>query len=269
MSETEDRTLHRRAVSRHTAVDCEIENAPGASRVLANAGVVHDLGNFIQVATSAINLISRTPELPASHYGSMLEQAKLGLEQAGALIRQSIGLARDRAPAAPSACVTACLADVAMLIDGMDGLGLKIDVEPGLPQARCDPLALRSAVLNLVFNARDAMAGRGLVAIQGRAIPADHSAATIEICVADQGIGMSPDTIERAFEPYFTTKSDGLGGVGLPMVERFVREAGGTIAIESRVGVGTAVFLRLPACPHVAGNERTIASLITLRESDR
>jgi signal transduction histidine kinase len=58
---------------------------------------------------------------------------------------------------------------------------------------------------------------------------------------------MSPAAIACAFDPFFTTKCDGLGGVGLPMVERFVRDVGGEISIESEQGIGTTVTLKLPA----------------------
>jgi signal transduction histidine kinase len=119
---------------------------------------------------------------------------------------------------------------------------LHMRVHANLPQIQCDPVSLQSAVLNLLLNARDAMPGGGDIAVA--AIERDGE---VEICVADNGVGMAPDTVRRAFEPFFTTKADGLGGVGLPMVERFVREAGGRVAVESELGIGTIVMLHLPA----------------------
>lgn len=74
-----------------------------------------------------------------------------------------------------------------------------------------------------------------------------HSAGTeIELRVTDEGVGMTPETMARALDPFFTTKSTGLGGLGLPMVERFVRDIGGRLEIESSPGLGTTVTLRLP-----------------------
>ncbi len=58
---------------------------------------------------------------------------------------------------------------------------------------------------------------------------------------------MTRETVLRAFDPFFTTKSAGLGGVGLPMVKRFAEETGGSVDIESTLGSGTTVILRLPA----------------------
>jgi signal transduction histidine kinase len=69
---------------------------------------------------------------------------------------------------------------------------------------------------------------------------------------------MSPATIARAFDPFFTTKAEGPGGIGLPMVEHFVRDAGGEIAVDSEPGVGTTITLRLPAASRTAGADMPI-----------
>jgi signal transduction histidine kinase len=197
--------------------------------------------------------VARSQDMAPTESGAILRRAKTSLEQAGALVRQTIGLIRGRSLPVGDASVTACLADVAALVEALHhtGLALEVDVEPDLPGVQCDPLAFRNAILNLVFNARDAMAGEGIVAIAGRTLWRGAHASQVEITVTDQGVGMSPGTIERAFDPFFTTKSDGLGGVGLPMVERFVREAAGEISIRSKLGAGTTVTIRLPAATQV------------------
>jgi signal transduction histidine kinase len=213
---------------------------------IAAAGAVHDLGNLIQIAASAVSIIARAHDMPAERSGPLLARATASLDQAGALVRHTIGAFRDRAAAPADTSIAESIALVAALLDMRDerGLALEIDLDPDLPVVRCDPLGLQNALLNLVFNGRDAMAGEGVVRVRARAT-AWHT----EISVSDSGIGMSLATISRAFDPFFTTKSDGLGGVGLPMVEHFVRDAGGTVSIESEPGVGTTVTMRLPTNP--------------------
>jgi len=213
------------------------------------AGAMHDLGNLIQVASSAIALIARQPDMPTARSSRMLAQARTCLDRAGTLTRRHLGLIRGHGqPVATDCSVAACLDDVATLVEAMGepGLVLDLEVEPDLPPVACDPIGLQNAVLNLVFNARDAMLGRGRVAVSARTRSARFEG-TVEIRVADHGVGMSPATIGRALAPFFTTKSDGMGGVGLPMVERFVRSAGGDLEIESEPRIGTTVTLRLPA----------------------
>ncbi|MGH6617397.1 sensor histidine kinase [Sphingomonas sp.] len=212
---------------------------------LATAGIVHDLGNLIQIASAAINIVERSPHMAPADSGPMLHRARVSLEHAGAIVRQNVGHLRDRAMAVLRSDVAACLADVVTLVGAMDGPGLilDLDIAPDLPAVRCDPTGLRRAVLNLVLNARDAMGGNGIVSIDARAL--GHG--EVELRVLDDGVGMSRARLARVFDPFFTTKTDGLGGIGLPMVERFVRDADGTIAIESELGIGTTITLRLPA----------------------
>jgi signal transduction histidine kinase len=145
--------------------------------------------------------------------------------------------------------VEACLSEIEALTQTRwwHGIRLKIEVDPDLPLLECDPAALQNAVLNLLLNAHDAMPGGGVVSIRAEATSLGSGVMGVELSVADNGMGMKPDTIERAFDPFFTTKPDGLGGVGLPIVRRFAEEAGGSVVIESNFGIGTVVKLRVAA----------------------
>ena len=214
---------------------------------IAAAAIVHDLGNLIQIASSAIGIVARTPTMPAAHSGALLHRARNCLDQAGALVQRN--LRRDGVVAEERSGIAACLADIRALVVAMDapGLTLDIDAPAAMPDLRCDPIELRRALLNLVLNARDAMPDGGRIRILARAVRAAGDADHIELQVIDEGIGMSPDTIARAFDPFFTTRRGGVGGIGLPMVEHFVGNAGGTVAISSQRGAGTVVTLCLPA----------------------
>jgi signal transduction histidine kinase len=214
----------------------------------ATASVVHDLGNLIQIASSALYLVTRTPDMPAGEAGTMLDRAKTCLDQAGALVRQSLGRLRNPTDRAESSDIAACLADVRTIVAAMNqpGLTLEIDLEPGLSEVRCNPIGLRRAILNLVLNAQDAMTGKGTVLIRTRAVRHGGSP-MMRIEVADRGAGMSPEVLARAFDPHFTTKKGGVGGIGLPTVERFAHASGGDVSLASKPGAGTVVTLCLPA----------------------
>ncbi len=119
-----------------------------------------------------------------------------------------------------------------------------------------DPNQLENAVLNLCINARDAMPYGGHITIAtanhelDAAAAAEHDlqpGAYISLSVTDTGSGMTPEVIARAFDPFFTTKPLGEGtGLGLSMIYGFVRQSGGQVAIESKVGRGTAMRLYFP-----------------------
>jgi signal transduction histidine kinase len=151
--------------------------------------------------------------------------------------------------AAGATSVAACLGDVEVLLRGHLGPDVRLAAQaPGdLAMVGCDRGRLRDALLNLVFNARDAMPAGGAISIVASNGPRHLGQPEVALHVIDQGIGMAPDTLAVAIEPCFTTKTTGLGGLGLYLVERFVAESGGRLEIVSVPAHGTTVTLRLPA----------------------
>ncbi|ESY90246.1 MULTISPECIES: sensor histidine kinase [Mesorhizobium] len=214
---------------------------------ISTAGIVHDLGNLIQVASSALNHLGRDPNIAtAPGAGFVLAGAKAALERAGCLVRQTIRTAGENRGEIAHANVGICLADIESIVRSAwdENIHLEVRVPPDLPLVRCDRAGLQNAVLNLLFNARDAMPGGGLISVDASV---SENSNQVDVCVEDHGVGMTSETMVRAFDLFFTTKGEGLGGVGLPMVKRFVEESGGTVDVESSLGSGTTVTLRLPA----------------------
>ena len=140
----------------------------------------------------------------------------------------------------------------------LDGVALETILAEGLWRTWADPNQLENAVLNLAFNARDAMPDGGkltLETVNATLAAADVGALAepilpgeyVLIAVGDTGVGMTSATLERAFEPFFTTKEVGKGtGLGLSQVYGFVRQSAGHVRIDSEPGEGTIVRLYLP-----------------------
>ncbi len=130
----------------------------------------------------------------------------------------------------------------------------KVDLASSLPLVMVDAAQFEAAILNLVANSRDAMTNRGAITLSThllhRAPPHDPGAATgdyVCISVRDDGSGMSEELVDRASEPFFTTKQVGKGsGLGLSQVFGFAAQSGGFALIESEENVGTSVSLCLP-----------------------
>ena len=121
---------------------------------------------------------------------------------------------------------------------------LRIDVSDEQLVARIDPRQFTASLLNLSANARDAMQPGGTLTIRvGR-----EGAGRLRIDVSDDGCGMGAQVLARATDPFFTTKAVGSGsGLGLSMVDGFVRQSGGELRLRSEPGRGTTVTLILPA----------------------
>jgi signal transduction histidine kinase len=219
----------------------------------SRAGIVHDLGNFIQVALSGLNHMARHPAFSNSpELEPVIAGARTALQSAGALVRETIGRERETHLRNPAADVGDCLTELRALLQPTwsPEIELTARVEADLPRAKCDRLGLQNAILNLLFNARDAMPAGGMISITATK-QRENAAELIELRVDDEGVGMTPETVSRAFDPFFTTKGIGLGGVGLPMVRRFAIDNGGSIHIDSTFGSGTTVILRLLAADAV------------------
>jgi signal transduction histidine kinase len=215
-------------------------------------GIVHDLGNLIQVVAAAIRIIGRNPNVTSdAALLPIVDRARTSLDAAGALVHQTMAYAREGRHNAPCDEVV----DLQSTLSAMDGvltsvcepnIGLAFDVPDNLPTIRCSKAELQTALLNLVVNARDASRGRGSILIKARA-HSDAKRTSLVLSITDQGEGMSEATRARAFEPLFTTKAAGRGtGYGLAMVQQFVHRSGGSAEIHSMFGRGTTISLIFP-----------------------
>jgi CheY-like chemotaxis protein len=141
------------------------------------------------------------------------------------------------------------------MLDGSLGGHIEVQMNVGTEvwPVEVDTGEMELAILNLCLNARDAMADGGVISIAVENVPANGDAAgdLVQITVADTGSGMPPEIKARVFEPFFTTKDVSKGsGLGLPQVYGFVQQSAGQITIDSEVGAGTIVTLRLPRSLH-------------------
>jgi CheY-like chemotaxis protein/anti-sigma regulatory factor (Ser/Thr protein kinase) len=117
-----------------------------------------------------------------------------------------------------------------------------------LPLARGVESEIREALINLIFNAVDAMPSGGTVTLRtAKGTPNLAGQPTVDIEVVDTGLGMDAETRRRCLEPFFTTKGERGSGLGLAMVYGIVQRHGGNIAIESELGAGTTVRLTFAA----------------------
>ena len=209
----------------------------------ATAVLIHDVGNYIQIAMSAMRLMSRHDGVASSHtLWAMVAQAEDSLDRAGALIR----LSRTGLTGGEDVRLDECLAEMGTLFRYVTGPHVRVRLHVGtLPKVRVGRLGLQNVLVNLAINARDAMPDGGVLSIS--ALFADGpEAPEVEIIVTDTGTGMEEDVLARALEPRFSTKPTG-SGMGLAGARQFIEAAGGRIAISSTPGRGTAVTLRLPA----------------------
>jgi signal transduction histidine kinase len=221
-------------------------------------GVAHDFNNLLTVIIGNLDFLdSEAASNPRLR--KLTATIRRSAERGARLTTQLLAFSR-RQPLRPETCnLNALIIDFDILIKRAVGetVAVRSDLHPGLWPCNIDPAQFEAGMLNLIVNARDAMPTGGTLSITTRniAIAADDPAFAddiapgqyVVVAIADTGIGMKPETLERAFEPFYTTKEVGKGsGLGLSQLYGFVRQSGGTARIASKIGGGTTVTIYLP-----------------------
>ena len=127
----------------------------------------------------------------------------------------------------------------------MKNLQLIKNIAPNLPKVKCDFKQIQQVLLNLMYNASEAMPSGGTLTITANS--ANGAKALLEVAISDTGYGISEKDMENIFEPFFTTKEEGKGvGLGLSVVYGIIARHNGTLAVESEPGKGSTFTIRLP-----------------------
>ncbi|MBQ5187826.1 ATP-binding protein [Klebsiella pneumoniae] len=212
-------------------------------------GLAHDFNNLLAVIIGSLELVE-----PDARDAPRLSRALKAAERGALLTQRLLAFSRKQALHPQAAAMAPLLENLSELMRHSLPATLSLEIEAQSPAwpAWIDVGQLENALINLVMNARDAMAGRGgVIKIRTwnqRVIRSSGQRQDmVALEVIDHGCGMSQAVKARVFEPFFTTKATGSGsGLGLSMVYGFVRQSGGRVALESAPGQGTTVRLQLP-----------------------
>lgn len=217
------------------------------------AGLAHDFNNVLGAIVGAFELMRRRAEEPerVRHFADAGLQAA---DRGAKLTAQLLAFSRSQRIQLQPLFVCDVIDSLRELIARTVGpmIALEIELNPAPVPVLADATQVEMMLLNLAINARDAMPTGGIltIATHARAIAGDRELADgayVEVAVRDTGMGMDADTLRRAMEPFFTTKPIGKGtGLGLSQIYGSVRQAGGTVRIDSVPDEGTVVRVLLP-----------------------
>jgi PAS domain S-box-containing protein len=248
-------------------------------------GVAHDFNNLLQVVSGNLQLLAKDvagQPVPLKKIANALA----GVQRGAKLVSQLLAFGRKQ-PLDPRVVnIGRFVADLEDMLRRT--LGEAVEVETirngDLWNTFVDPAQIENAVLNLAINARDAMNSSGRLTIEVDNVVVDDADARnpngvsagqyVMVAVTDTGSGIPADILEHVFEPFFTTKAIGKWtGLGLSMVYGFVKQSGGHIKIDSKVGEGTTIRLYFPRatepedgvvvnedCPIVGGDETILVA---------
>ncbi len=218
-------------------------------------GIAHDFNNLITVISGYTQLALMRAD-KGSAAAEDLRQVIDASDRAANLTHQLLAFSRKQVLQPTVLDLGEVVKGISPMLSRIIGehIELRIETPDALARVRADRGQLEQVLLNLAVNARDAMPQGGLLTISTSNVRDAEPPSTthVSLVVRDTGTGMTEDVRERIFEPFFTTKEAGKGtGLGLSMVYGIIKQSGGTVAVESAAGKGTAFFITLPAAESV------------------
>ncbi len=224
-------------------------------------GVAHDFNNILTAIIGHCDLMMMRHTPGDSDYDD-IQQIKSNSNRAAGLTRQLLAFSRQQTLRPQVLQLPDVVSEVSHLLKRLLGETVQLALKHGrdLFPVRADPGQLEQVIVNLAVNARDAMAGKGggTVTIQTYSVKANQVAELgsdilpvadyAALSITDSGTGIAPGVLGKVFEPFFTTKEVGKGtGLGLSTVYGIVKQSGGFIFADSKVGEGTCFTIYLPA----------------------
>lgn len=205
-------------------------------------GVAHDFNNLLTGITGYASLLIERAN-GDTELKRDLGEIKRAADRAAELTKQLLAFGRRQMLKPRPLDLNTVLAEVGGLLQRLLGAHVELELVPApeLGIVRADPGQIEQVIVNLAVNASDAMPQGGRLSIQTR--NADDG--SVELVVADTGIGMDQQTLSQIFEPFFTTRDEGVG-LGLASVYGIVHQSGGEVTVESTPGAGSVFTVRLP-----------------------
>lgn len=228
-------------------------------------GVAHDFNNLLMAVLGNLELLrKRIPDDPKIM--RLVSGAMQGAQRGAALTQRLLAFARRQDLKVEPRNIADLVRGIADLIERSAGnlVDVRLDLPPGLPLALVDANQIELAVLNLVVNARDAMPNGGILSITVDHLDVPATAPQpggpyVRLVISDTGYGMDAKTLEKATEPFFSTKELGKGtGLGLSMVHGLALQLNGSFRLTSEIGQGTRAELLLPVTARTADGKPAI-----------
>jgi len=209
------------------------------------AGLCHEIGNPLQILSGYVELLQESPHGDSS--AVILGKMEQEVKRIDDILRNLLTFARPVKEDMRSCDLNALVMEAGAFLEvrkGFREIRFQTELDPKLALIRTAPEKLRQVLVNLIFNAADAMPEAGGEIVLRTRMADGHA----EIEVRDTGHGIPEENLSKVLDPFFTTKEPGKGtGLGLPVCLSLIESLGGTLEIDSKEGSGTMVKVRLPA----------------------
>ncbi len=228
---------------------------------LLAGGVAHDFNNLLMVINGSCERILRTTPASDPRRRDLLNAQTAG-RRAADLTHQLLAVGRKQSGISETLSLNKLIQEFQPLLNSMlrENITLSLQLSREDYWMTADPAQINQVLMNLIINAQEAMPEGGSLDISTRAVlhqEESPSGTAIELAITDTGVGMSPETRQRIFEPFFSTKDrDRNTGLGLSTVYGIVKQSGGWMIVDSEPGKGSTFRLYFPCSPHLDQHDK-------------
>ena len=214
-----------------------------------SAGVAHEIRNPLAAVNLNLQILKRNIPENAPEF-DYVNTALQGVERISRIVEVTLNFSRPTIPDVKEVNLNSLIPTTLELVASVlkrKEITVELQLQDDLPLVAADEKQLQQAFVNLITNSADAIKTKGNIIIKTylEAGLKHNEGEMVVVSIADNGIGITPEDLSKIFNPFFTRKPDGTG-LGLPITQRILHQHGGVIDVESKVGVGTTFYVKLP-----------------------
>lgn len=214
-----------------------------------SAGVAHEIRNPLAAVNLNLQILKRNIPEDSPEY-DYVNTALQGVERISRIVEVTLNFSRPTIPDIKQVNINSLIPTTLELVASVlkrKDITVELLFDDNLPNVAADEKQLQQVFINLITNSADAIKTKGKIIIRTYTEPPlKHTEGDmVVVSITDDGVGITPEDLSKIFNPFFTRKPDGTG-LGLPITQRILHQHGGIIDVESKVGVGTTFYVKLP-----------------------
>lgn len=214
-----------------------------------SAGVAHEIRNPLAAVNLNLQILKRNIPENAPEY-DYINTALQGVERISRIVEVTLNFSRPTIPDVKDVNINSLIPTTLELVASVlkrKEITVELQLQDNLPLVAADEKQLQQVFVNLITNSADAIKTKGNIIIKTYVESGikHNEGEIVVVSITDNGVGITPEDLSKIFNPFFTRKPDGTG-LGLPITQRILHQHGGVIDVESKVGVGTTFYVKLP-----------------------
>lgn len=214
-----------------------------------SAGVAHEIRNPLAAVNLNLQILQRKIAQDAPEY-SYIKTALQGVDRISRIVEVTLNFSRPAMPDVQKVNINSIVPQTLDLVASVlkrKDITVNVSLDDSLPLVAIDAKQIQQVLINLITNAGDSINAKGTITINSYVEKSNkyNESEFVVIAISDDGCGIQPDDLSKIFNPFFTRKAEGTG-LGLPITQRILHQHNGIIDVQSKIGIGTTFYVKLP-----------------------